>query len=390
MENLPDNLTAEVKQTGWLPDDKIGEGGGGTTFLCYKTAMIASLEDFMKLSGPTVRTPGQSEKMCKFLVKTFLENMVWSQDGLAVVKTPHSIKGKEGLERLHKEITAMASFNHPGLIKLITYDSKVPPQWFLMEYHPHGTLAKQVVKYKGRLLHILTAIRPVIDGVAQLHKAKYVHRDIKPNNIFIAQDGRLVLGDFGIIFTKEDDRTRLTKPGDSLFSHDWIPDWVRFREAEDFKFKVDVFMLAKVIYYMMSGENVLDSQINDVDKDLTRLYSGVKGVELIHDLLKKCITGREDDCQVADAGALLKGIDDLIDWITSYPDKAALILKWRNDNITIIRKGIPLQDECRIENCTPFWVKLHDGSGKYYSESLDDVKLAQDVTRNDRLKLIVS
>ena len=150
-------------------------------------------------------------------------------------------------------------------------------------------------------------------------------------------------------------------------------------------------MLAKVIYYMILGENVLSSQLDDSDKDLTKLFPDVKGIGLAYDLLRNCITGKEKGCKVEDAGALLKRIDSLVEQITSYPDKAVEILRWEHQVVTVIMRGQPLGDGCQIEKCKPFWVKFRDfGAGRNYCESLDDVKLALDVTRSDRLKLIVT
>src|SRR5207247_1648122 len=93
----------------------------------------------------------------------------------------------------------------------------------------------------------------------------------KPKNIFIAPNDQLVLGDFGIIFPN-DGEERITKQGTLEFSRDWIPDWVRFAEIDKYGPKIDVFMVARVLYYMLSGgQKVLASQLNEDPFNLVQL-----------------------------------------------------------------------------------------------------------------------
>ena len=56
---------------------------------------------------------------------------------------------------------------------------------------------------KERCSMLWRAFRPLAHAVSTLHKQDMVHRDIKTENIFVATDGRLVLGDFGIVFFKD-------------------------------------------------------------------------------------------------------------------------------------------------------------------------------------------
>ena len=53
-------------------------------------------------------------------------------------------------------------------------------------------------------------IVPIVDALASIHQKGLVHRDVKPGNIFVSDQDRLVLGDFGIVFPTEAE-DRLTK-----------------------------------------------------------------------------------------------------------------------------------------------------------------------------------
>ena len=78
------------------------------------------------------------------------------------------------------------------------------------EYHPNGKLSDTISNFEGNAYESLKAIRPLIEGVALLHKKKWVHRDIKPDNIFISTKSKLILGDFGLIYLKDDRQSRIS------------------------------------------------------------------------------------------------------------------------------------------------------------------------------------
>src|SRR5207248_10652013 len=78
---------------------------------------------------------------------------------------------------------------------------------------------------------------------------------------------------------------RFTEADQTLFSKDWRPYWVAGRKPEDFERTVDVFGLAKVIHYMITGLKVPASQIDEPHADIRKLYPGAPGVDQVHDLL---------------------------------------------------------------------------------------------------------
>lgn len=317
MPELTKELLSEIEKRGWIVGHKIGDGGGGIVLFSYKTILVEALVDFLKKARHMTSDLYQDKAMSMRLIDNAFES-ARSGNGLAALKMPHivlergSIDEKTG-KRLKREIKAMTSIDHSALIKILDHDTADLPKWFVMKYYPGGNLAGHVEGFKGNPLKTLVAIRPIIEGVSLLHKQAYIHRDIKPNNIFLDSEGRLILGDFGIVFIKEGDTTPLTQPGNLEFSRDWIPDWVRNRDLDAYSQKVDVFMLCKVIYYMVSGgKKVLASQIDEEEFDLTKLFPKVSGIDLIYDLVCQCVTNKEQQCKIDSAGALLVALDPII------------------------------------------------------------------------------
>ena len=95
----------------------------------------------------------------------------------------------------------------------------------LTAYHPKGSLDRSHTISKGRPLEALQAFRQLVEGVAILHHKRIVHRDIKPQNIFLAEDGKLVLGDMGFVYLPAALEMRKTQTFDNVGTRDWMPPW---------------------------------------------------------------------------------------------------------------------------------------------------------------------
>lgn len=315
MQDIPGDIALSIEKAGWIPGKRINEGGGGTVFACFPKGYIDIYSNLMNHVRTQVQSFGAgTPQFAVEMANQLISDKLSLTPLVGAVKIPHVLISHESDKRLSEEIRAMASFSHPNLIRLLTSDPATPPRWFIMEYYSKGTLEENCREFSGKPLRALEALRPIVEGVSLLHRhdTVHIHRDIKPKNVFVSKHGQLVLGDFGIVFTKPDDRTRLTKPGEALYSRDWIPEWVRHRTLEEFSPKVDVYMLAKVLYYMLANRNVLPSQLDDKDFDLRELFPDAKGIDGVYDLLTGCIVSKEASCQPKDAGELLGKIDEVI------------------------------------------------------------------------------
>ena len=148
-----------------------------------------------------------------------------------------------------------------------------------------------------------------------LHETGVVHRDIKPANVFIAEDGRLVLGDFGIVFTESENRHRLTDTFERVDSRDWMPPWAHTgARIDDVNPSFDVFSLGKLIWSMLSGQPVLPywywakKQYN-----LCELFPAASDMALVNkEILSVSVVEEERSC-VTDGGQLLNRVDAVIE-----------------------------------------------------------------------------
>src|SRR5712692_6204880 len=102
---------------------------------------------------------------------------------------------QQALGRMQNEIAVLKQ-KRPGLLRLLDYNES--ENWIVTEYCQRGTLADHLLRYKGNAKLALTSFVSLVKTVAELHKEPIVHRDIKPQNIFVGDPDELLLGDFGI------------------------------------------------------------------------------------------------------------------------------------------------------------------------------------------------
>ena len=124
-------------------------------------------------------------------------------------------------EKLLLSAEIIKNIKSPGLAEILSFGiSEAGIAYVATKYAARGTLAK-FIKNKRRLTQAQTVkmLRGTLAGLAALHGLGIVHRDVKPDNIFILQDGSAVLGDFGTYMSPEQakDSTDVS-PACDLFS----------------------------------------------------------------------------------------------------------------------------------------------------------------------------
>ncbi|GEC19104.1 hypothetical protein PHY01_13870 [Pseudonocardia hydrocarbonoxydans] len=119
---------------------------------------------------------------------------------------------EEARQRLMREGRIGARLQHPHVISMFDVVIHEERPWLVMEYLPSQSLAA-VLSTKGPMEPRAAADmgRQVADGLAAAHVAGVVHRDVKPGNVLIGEDGRVKLTDFGV--SRAVDDVQLTRTG---------------------------------------------------------------------------------------------------------------------------------------------------------------------------------
>lgn len=159
-----------------------------------------------------------------------------------------------GLQRFVAEARALATFRHPNIVRVLRYFEAQGTACIVMEYET-GQSLRSWMKSKPPLQQdaVLALIRPLLDGLEAVHAAGFLHRDIKPDNIFVRSSGSPVLLDFGAArrVCAGTDLTNIVSPGFAPFEQYHT----RGRQGP----WTDIYSIGAVMYWMATREKPLDA-----------------------------------------------------------------------------------------------------------------------------------
>ncbi|MEV0943944.1 serine/threonine-protein kinase [Micromonospora wenchangensis] len=172
------------------------------------------------------------------------------------VVPPHWLAAHEREElrlRTLREARTAARLNHPNVVRIydVVHDGDNP--WIVMEYVPSRSL-QQLLTTEGPLdPHRVARIGlAVLAALRAAHAAGVLHRDVKPHNVLVADDGRVVLTDFGLA-TFDGGDGAMTGPGMVLGS----PQFVAPERARDgvSNPRTDLWSLGATLYAAVEGKS---------------------------------------------------------------------------------------------------------------------------------------
>ncbi len=177
------------------------------------------------------------------------------------------------LKRFEQEFRAASRLDHPNIVRALDYDDKGSMPYLVMEYVDGESLGQRLERV-GRVpeSEAIRIIAQVAQGLHRAHKMNLVHRDVKPDNILITQDGVAKLADLGLVKEAETD-LNLTKTGRGLGTpHFMAPE--QFRNAKNADIRCDIYSLGATLYQMVTGElpfrsnGPLDAWMKKVNNEL--------------------------------------------------------------------------------------------------------------------------
>lgn len=264
----------------------VGFGGFGVIYRAWDERLdtMVAIKEYYP-AGIVQRIPGQSEVI------------VYTGNG----KTEF----EKGVERFLDEARNMAKFStHPHIMNVYDFFEENHTAYIVMEFL-HGISLKQYVKINGGIIardEAVEIISSICEALKDIHKEGIIHRDISPDNIFICENGKIKLIDFGAarFSTGEEEKTLsiILKPG--------------FAPPEQYRSKskqgpwTDVYALAATLYRIVTGvvpEESVNRIVEDTVKSPEELNSDIpenfsnalmKGMALNQDLRFQTIEEFQD------------------------------------------------------------------------------------------------
>src|SRR6059058_2219041 len=117
----------------------------------------------------------------------------------AAIKVLHAHLSGVEAEHFQQEAETIATLAHPSIVRVLDFDVQEGVPFLVIDYAPNGTLRQRYPK--GSLIPlpiIISSIKQVAAALQYAHDKKYIHRDVKPENMLIGQHQEVLLSDFGI------------------------------------------------------------------------------------------------------------------------------------------------------------------------------------------------
>jgi serine/threonine protein kinase len=173
------------------------------------------------------------------------------------LRTPAAIKvlatrlsSPDDLENFLKEARIIAQLLHPYIVRVLDFGVDGETPFLVMEYAPNGTLRER--HRRGTQLPLSTTVayvKQVAEALQYAHSEKFIHRDVKPENMLVGRRNEILLSDFGIALIAQSSRYQSTQDVTGTIAY-MSPEQIQGKPRP----ASDQYSLAVNVYEWLSGE----------------------------------------------------------------------------------------------------------------------------------------
>jgi serine/threonine-protein kinase len=218
--------------------------------------------------------------------------------------------------RFTREARSAARLSHPNVVSVFDQGEDGGTVFLVMEYVAGRTL-RDLLQERGRLspAETIEVMEPVLGALAAAHQAGIVHRDVKPENVLLADDGRVKVADFGLA-------RAASAAGSSQATQGVLIGTVAYLSPEQVERGIadarsDVYSAGIVMYELLTGtppyagESPMAVAYAHVHEDVPAPSQTRPGLHPALDALVVKSTRRDPDERPADAGRLLAAVHEV-------------------------------------------------------------------------------
>lgn len=233
-------------------------------------------------------------------------------DRTVAIKVMHPGLGDddEFAARFVREARSAARLSHPNVVAVFDQGDDDGVVFLAMELVPGHTLRDTIGKESPMApARALALLEPVLSALASAHRAGLIHRDVKPENVLIADDGRVKVADFGLAKAVSADTQHTATGGVLIGTVSYLaPELVVDGRADA---RADVYAAGVLLYELLTGrkphegESPIQVAYKHVHEDVPAPSALVPGIPAYVDALVARATARDRGQRPADAGVLL-------------------------------------------------------------------------------------
>jgi eukaryotic-like serine/threonine-protein kinase len=166
------------------------------------------------------------------------------QVAVKVLSEPYA-SDPQFVERFRREASAAAGLNHPNIVAVYDRGEADGSYYIVMEYLA-GPDLKQVIRARAPLppLEAIDDAQQILAALGAAHRRDVIHRDVKPQNVLVAEDGHLKVTDFGI--ARAGAEAEMTAAGSVIGTAQYLsPEQAR---GDDVTAAIDTYAVGIVLY----------------------------------------------------------------------------------------------------------------------------------------------
>lgn len=264
------------------------------------------------------------------------------------------------IRRFQREAKSASDLSHPNIVEIFDVGEEDGQHYIVMEYIEGKTL-KQLVQKRGGLTvaEVIDIMAQLTDGLSQAHEAYIIHRDIKPQNIMILDNGKVKITDFGIAMSMN--ATQLTQTNSVMGSVHYLPP--EQASGKGATIKSDIYSSGILMYELLTGSVPFKGD-NAVEIALKQMKERIPSIRKQNPLIPQSI---ENIILKATA----KNLKNRYDSIKEMHDDIVHALD--EDMVDVDKYNYPYP-ESDMDESKAIPIKDGDGSSKYKPVDMSGLK----------------
>lgn len=228
------------------------------------------------------------------------------------------------VRRFQREALSASSLNHPNIVEMYDVGEDDGEYYIVMEYVEGKTL-KQLLKKRGSLTitEVIDIMSQLTDGMAHAHDAYIIHRDIKPQNIMILENGLIKITDFGIAMALNS--TQLTQTNSVMGSVHYLPP--EQAQGKGSTIKSDIYSMGILMYELLTGsvpfkgDNAVEIALKQLKEPIPSIRKVLPEIpQSVENIIIKS-TAKNPQNRYKDAREMHQDIITCLDEVRSNEDK---------------------------------------------------------------------